>query len=38
MRYKNELITESCFHLHKILDSVEKAGHMKSWLFTLLIL
>ena len=22
-RYKNKLTTESCFHLHKILDSVE---------------
>jgi len=21
-RYKNKLTTESCFHLHKILDSV----------------
>ena len=23
-RYKNKLTTESCFHLHKILDSVTK--------------
>jgi len=23
-RYKNKLTTESCFHLHKILDSVEQ--------------
>ena len=23
-RYKNKLTTESCFHLHKILDSVGK--------------
>ncbi|MDB0966301.1 hypothetical protein, partial [Phocaeicola vulgatus] len=23
-RYKNKLTAESCFHLHKILDSVEK--------------
>jgi len=23
-RYKNKLTTESCFHLHKILDSTKK--------------
>ena len=24
-RYKNKLTTESCFHLHKILDSVKNS-------------
>jgi len=26
-RYKEKLITESCFHLHKILDSVDYPIH-----------
>ena len=26
-RYKNKLTTESCFHLHKILDSVKETRH-----------
>ena len=25
-RYKNKLTAESCFHLHKILDSVDQNG------------
>ena len=28
-RYKNKLTTESCFHLHKILDSVFKEDIFK---------
>ena len=27
-RYKNKLTTESCFHLHKILDSVESGSFL----------
>jgi len=29
-RYKKKLITESCFHLHKILDSVHKIVEAES--------
>ena len=31
-RYKNKLTTESCFHLHKILDSV-----LNVWLYCIIL-